>query len=235
MPTRGQIKTNARINLADRGVTFYSEDDLNDSIQDAYDDIAALTQCITKSVDLNFTAYTSYYDFKNNFSVADYMGTTAIFNYTSNLWLRDDMSLRDLDRIRRDWETWTGTPQFWSPSDPVRIAIAPKVTVNTNGVALGAFDSGSFSSAFYITGAAPTAGFRLYYWAVAPTLASDNDILLVASDFSDLFENYITGDLLEQAQEFKKAGVFWIEYYKSIEQYAERVKKNNKADLLMRV
>lgn len=208
--TRGQIKTNIRVNLDDNAVTFYTDTDLNDSIQDAYDDICSLSQCIVKNTTLTWIANLSYINFITDYSITDYLATTAIFNNLTNRWLRDDLNLRDLDRLRRDWENWTGTPQFWAPSDVNHIVIAPKYTTS----------SGTF---------------KLVYWASAPTLTSDNDTLLTASDVQDMFEHYCTADLLEQAQEYTKANEYWTKYYESLAEYSERTKKMNKSDLLFRV
>jgi hypothetical protein len=230
--TRGQIKANLRVNLSDLGVTFYSDDDLNDSMQDAYDDIVILTQCISKNTTLYWQSNLSYYNF-SELGVTDYLGCTALFNNVTNRWLRDDLNLRDFDRLRRDWETWTGTPQFWAPSDPKRIAIAAKYAAS--GSISGAFNPAAFTNAFH-TGTYATLGtFVLYYWATAPTLSSDSSTFLIASDMQTLLEYYVTADQLETAQEFSKANEYWEKYYIDIETYAERVKAINKSDLLLRV
>jgi hypothetical protein len=214
--TRGQIKADLQDNLADFNLNFFSDDDLNTSVQDAYTDISILTQCIQENVTLNWQSGLCYYAFTQApFNVSDYLGTIAIFNNVTNLWLRDDLSLKDFDHIRRDWEMWNGTPQFWAPSDPVNIAITPMYTGGTGGSSLGTF--------------------ILYYWGVAPTLASDASTFEIATDMQKLLTNYATADLLEQAQEFGKAEEFWTQYYADIEIYADRVKRSTKSDLLLRV
>jgi hypothetical protein len=228
--TRGQIKTDIADNLTDLSINFYSDDDLNQSIQDAYDDIAILTQCVQKNVTLNWQGNLSYYNFKN--LVSDYLGTIAIFNNVTNLWLFDHLSLRDFDRLRRDWEKWNGAPQFWAPSDPQRIAIAPKyAAVAPNG----AFDPLSFSAAFYIGTVVNLGSFVLYYYAIAPTLTSDTDVFLIDDDKDQMVTQYVTGDLLEQAQEFQKAAEWMSQYYDNIQDYAVRVKARCKSDLLLRI
>lgn len=234
--TRGQIKADIQDNLSDLSINFYSDTDLNDSIQDAYDDIAVLTQCIQKQVTLNWLSNLSYYNFQLRYQLSDYLGTIAIFNNVSNLWLRDDLSLKDFDRIRRDWETWIGTPIFWAPSDPNNIAICPKFLASN--VTYGAFDVGSFdSNSYFVNNSAQNSlgSFILYYWAIAPTLATDNDVLLIASDQSTTMTQYVTADLLEQCQEFNKAQSYWGPYFKGVAEYADRVKRNCKADLLLRI
>lgn len=232
--TRGQIKVTIRENLNDEGVTFWSEDDLNESLQDAYDDIVVMSNCIAKNVTLNWIGDLSYLDFVNDFGVTDYLATVAIFNNTTNRWLRDDLTLRDLDRLRRDWELWVGTPQFWASSDPKRIAIAPKYS--SAGATPGAFAPHAFSNAFFIGNSNSFLGtFKLLYWAKAPTLVDDLSTFLTASDVQNMFEFYGTADMLEQAQEFTKAQEYWEKYFNSLQEYSVRVKRNNKSDLLLRV
>lgn len=229
--TRSQLKDDLRINLADVGITFFSEEDLEDSIQDAYDDIVSLTQCIQKNVTLSWIPNLVYYNFKS--LLADYLGTTAIFNTQTNMFLRDDLNLRNLDQLRRDWEMWVGAPQYWVSSDPDNIVIVPHYIGSfTNG----AFFSGAFSSAFFINGATASVGtYKLFYWATAPVLSADSDSFLLAADFEDLLEFYVTGDMLEQAEEFTKASEYWDKYYNGVTAYKDRVKRVNKSDLLLRI
>jgi hypothetical protein len=228
--TRGQIKADVQDNLSDLNLNFFSDDDLNTSVQDAYTDIAILTQCIQKQSTQNWISNLSYYNFVN-LGVSDYFGTIAIFNNVTNLWLRDDVSLKDFDRIRRDWELWIGTPIFWAPSDPVNIAIAAKYLASN----LGAFAATAFSSGFFLDSSGALGSFILYYWGIAPTLVSDASTFLIASDMQRLLTNYATADLLEQAQEFGKADDFWNKYNADITSYSDRVKRNAKSDLLLRI
>jgi hypothetical protein len=122
---------------------------------------------------------------------------------------------------------------WWAPSDPLNIAIAAKYMV-TSGAS--AFAPAAFSNAFYIDSTYGTLGtFKLYYWALAPSFVTDSDVPLVASDMQDLFTNYVTADLLEQAQEFTKASDYWKTYNEHIDVYSDRVKRNCKSDLLLRI
>lgn len=263
--TRGQIKAQLQTNLFELGFNFYSDNDFNNAIQDAYDDVVVLSQCIQRRIELPWISNLSYYDFRARYNLNDYLGTIAIFNKVTNLWLRDDLSLKDFDRIRRNWETWIGTPLFWAPSDFKNIAICPKYfSIHYKH---GAFDYATFDNdAFnidnynYPNGRRPIGSFFptfdentfdvygnawpdklslgdyiLFYWAIAPTLTSDDDTFLIASDNDTLLVHYATADLLEQAQEFNKANVYWNIYHVNLDQYADRVKRINKADLLLRI
>lgn len=207
--TRGELKTIIKKNLDDVGSVFYDDTSLNDSLQDAYDDIAFLTQFNFKSTTLNWKAK-NYWDFKNDEAVSDYLGTIAIFNNRTNFWLRDDLALRHFDRIRRDWENWRGNTIFWAPVNYRYIAIAPYEQ-------------------------SPTGTFDLKYAAIAPTFTADSDTNLVSSDMQDLFTWYGTADQLESAEEFAKAGIFWKLYYDHIQTYKERCHNLARANMVLRV
>lgn len=220
--TFATIKANIKDNLQDYSV-YFSVNDLTTSVQDAYDEVIALSQCLIKKTTLNFQANLNYYDFLNiidfpDIYVSDFMTCTAIFNNNTNLWLLDDKVLKDFDLARMDWENWTGQPVWWAPcNDASRIAIIPKL-IET----VGSFD--------------------LYYWAAAPVVI-DTDIPLVPSDFQSLIEIHATASLLEIAHEFVKAkdylDQFWgiddgeRNFESGIYALATRSKNSAKSDLLM--
>lgn len=206
---RGQIVARVERNLSDAGV-FFSVNAINDSLQDAYNEVASRTRCIIKSATVNQVANQPYYDFIGA-GVTDYLATIGIFNATTNFWLRDDLSLRDFDRLRRNWELWTGTPQFWAPHSLQYVAVTPNEAVVT------------------------TQTFTLWYWAIAPTFTSDSDTPLIAADKQNLLENYTCGDLLADAKEFTKAGTYLSQYEEDIQEYKKRCVNLARADLLLRV
>lgn len=206
----GQIRSNVLSNLNDAGVRTYSTLEVNQAINDGYSDVAAKCYCINKSATVNQVAQANYYDFLS-LGVSDYLGTIAIFNLATQFWLRDDLSLRDFDRLRRDWERWNGAAQFWTPHSQKRVAIAPKLA-STNGEQ-----------------------FTLWYWAQAPQLVNDTDVPLVASDMQPMLEWYATADCLEGVQEVTKAQPYWSDYKRDRIKYKDRCLRLAKADLLLRV
>lgn len=187
-----QIKQNIKDNLEDQGVHF-STGDLTLAVQNAYDEVVALSQCIIKKVTLNFQSNLNYYNFKDptnfpNISVTDFMACTAIFSNLTNLWLLDDKTIKDFDRDRIDWEGWEGSSIWWTPTmDYRRVALVPKQTT-----ASGTFD--------------------LYYWATAPTVV-DGDTPLIPADFTNLIELHATAALCEIAREFTKANEYLKEFW----------------------
>ena len=211
MSNLGQIRANVAANLNDAGLTFFDETQLNDAINDAYQEIASKCFNIVKSVVVHQQT-TPYYDFKNNAGVTDYLGTIAIFNQDTNYWLRDDLSLRDYDRLRRDWEQWAGTPQFWTPHSLQYIALAPNLGTVTSGNLL-----------------------TLWYWATAPQLVNDADVPLIASDMQTMLEDYATADRLLDAEEITKAADYITRFERDKQKYKIRCLEICKADLLLRI
>lgn len=211
---RGQLRDQIRVNLQDAAITYYSDDEINQSIQDAYYEVCCKTLCLIRNHTFDWSLVPqvgNHIDFtKPPFSLCDYIGTYAIFNNQTNWWLRDDISIRDLDRIRRDWELWRGQTQFWTPHSLQYIVVAP---FNDPGVG----------------------SFVLWYYAYPPTLQVDADSPLIAADNHTLIEEYATADMLETAEEITKAGQWWSRYEPDKEQYKERCHNLAKYDVLLRV
>lgn len=209
---RLQVRNNALGNLRGTaaGSNFYQPHDINDSIQDAYNEIVAKTRYLVKSVTCNWLSGKNYYDPINDLGVTDYLGTIAIFDNNSNLWLRDDVTIRDFNRIRRDWETWVGYSQFWAPHSQQRFAVCPALAVGTGS-------------------------FVLWYYAIAPTLPDDSTSLLLPTDMSVLLQDYVSADLLEFAQEVTKAAPYLSRYGQKLEILSERSHNLAAQQLLLRI
>lgn len=210
MGNLGTIRGEVSANLNDAGLTFYDESSLNEAINDAYQEIASKCFCIVKSTNLQQQT-TPYYDFLN-LGIADYLGTIGIFNLDTNYWLRDDLSLRDYDRLRRDWEVWAGTPQFWTPHSLRFVALAPNLATVTSGNQL-----------------------TLWYWAQAPQLVTDSDVPLIASDMQSMLEDYATADRLLDAEEISKAADYLGRFERDRIKYKRRCLEISRSDLLLRI
>jgi hypothetical protein len=208
MSTFSDIKSDIRENLNDSGVTYYSAADMTESLEDGYTDVLFRTRCLIKKVTLSFIA-SPYYDFKL-LGVEDFMCVIAIFNNNTNQWLFDDVTVRDLDSIRTDWELAEGQPECWVPLNFELNVIWPYISV-------------------------PTGDFDLYYAAKAANIDDYTDTPLIASYCQNLLEWYSTGDLLEQAEEYNKASAYFKSYEEDLESYFLRVKQLAKRDILLKI
>lgn len=213
MSNLGQLRTNVYQSLGDTGQTLYTPSDINASIQDAYNEVAAKTTNIVKTATgLNWSTATKgvYFDFVTDFGITDFMSVISIFDYNSNQYLNDVLSYRDLNRVRPDWELWRGNPQYWVPHSLKYTIICPVLS-------------------------SPTGTFDLTYYASAPTLSNDSSIPLIATDMQAMLEEYATADLLESMEEFRKAVIWWNEYYEDLSLYKQRCHNLAKLNFLPRV
>ena len=199
--TRDDLAARVRFNLNDSGITFYSADDINDSIQDGYNEVVALARTIESTATVNFTASLSYYDLST--LISDYLHVIAIYNNTTKKWL-DYLPLKVLQELDARWETKIGNPQYFTVLDDSYIAVYPKVSVTTGTMLVVYKAMANTLSA-----------------ATVPTIPDFHQIIL---------EQYTTMDLLEQAEEFVKAGEWMAEYFPQISELQSQMASRNSVD-----
>jgi len=182
MSTRVDLQT--RIQQFFQNQPYYQSIDMNDSLQDGVDEIAAVTGCIYGSVELPFTANTTYYDMLT--LIPNYIGVIAIFSTGINRFLIPT-SISKLDQDRIDWEIAAGTPYYFCPISHRYIAIYKKPITSGYG------------------------NMFVYYRASAPTL-TDTLAIPIPEDHMYALEAYSEMDLLEQNQEWNKATAMYQNY-----------------------
>lgn len=203
--TRDQISDRVKNNLNDNGV-FYSAEDINDSLQDGYAEVTAYTGCIFKATTINLVANLSYYDMGS--LTPDFLAVTAVFNPITKQWLAPT-NLSKLEGLRNDWEVATGNPFLFWPVNFRFMAIFPRVTVS--------------SGTLYV-----------FYRAHADTLLGTSTPQ-IPEEHQAVLENYVTGDLLEQAEEFTKASVELESYFKTIKDLRDSTRKFRTPDFQSRL
>lgn len=169
-----------RSNLNDLGVTFYTQTDILDSIQDSCNQVTIRSGLIEKFFDVPFQAQFGYYDL--SVIISDFYSVTQIYNNQTRQWLTP-LTTSDYDSMRDDWELWNGAPQFFTPIDSKRIVVVPRPPT-TSGT------------------------MKVYYKATSPTLTPATTLPFPAN-VTRVPEHYATADLLEQAREYGKAKVAW--------------------------
>lgn len=182
---------------------YYDVTSMNDSIQDGYDEVAARTGIIYKSVVLPFTKNTTYYDMIS--LIGDYVGLVAIFNDVIKRWLIPT-SVKHLDQVRIDWETAYGTPYYFVPINFRYIAIYKKPS-NIN-----------YGNMF------------VYYIASAPNPITDGTQIAIPDDHITALESYCIRDLWEQQQEWDKASEYAATYATNIEALRVLMKNRRNSD-----
>lgn len=209
--TRAQLRTTVLENLTGSrvGSNFYQTEEINDSLQDAYNEVVAKTKCLVLNVTIPWQSGINYYD-PTIWGAVNYLGTIGLFDNNSDLWLRDDVSIRDFNRIRRDWELWVGEPQFWASHSQKRIAVCPALSAGAGT-------------------------FVLWYYGIAPVFNDDGTGTIIANDMDILLSDYSTVDLLETAQEVSKAQFYLSRYNDKLAIYKERTHRLAAHQLLLRI
>lgn len=188
-----QAELSARVADHFANPNYYEGIDISAAIQDGYDEVAAFTGCIVKSATISFVNALTYYDMIS--LIPDYIGIYAAFNSVTSRWMLPT-SLRKLDRafngVLTSWEVTTGSPEFFVPVSHRYVAIYRKPIIDNYG------------------------DMVVFYRASAPVLGSTDEIL-IPGDHVQCLENYTITDLLEQNQEFTKAGDRLQEYVKTLD------------------
>lgn len=181
----------ARLTNYFQNSTYYQSIDLNDSIQDGYDEVCAFSGCILKAVSIPFVNGLSYYDMYAQ-GITDYIGVVAIFNTAINRWMWPT-STRKLSDVRIDWETAAGTPWYFVPINHRFIAIYKKPITDGYG------------------------NMYVFYRAAAPILAP-GDPIAIPDDYALCLQDYSITDLWEQNQEWTKAATHIAAYQKTLDE-----------------
>ena len=194
--TYPELKERIRTDLGDEEISFYSDQDILDSAQDGYDEIAVYCGSIIKIEEIQFQSNLVYYNFKD--LISDFFSVVSIFNKNTNRWLEPTSEL-ELDDLRSDWELWVGEPQFFFPHSTDYVGIVPH-----HSTAVGSME--------------------VHYRAQAPAI-NNTTRFLIHDEATHLLEDYVKLDLLEQAQEYVKAADPFSEYIKLLTRYANRTKQ----------
>lgn len=184
--TRDDFKTNLEVEFENSD--NYSEADLDNAIQEGYEEVSSFAGSIFKATTLAFTADLTYYDLKE--LISDYLGLVALYNTVTRRWMVPT-SMKRLEAERWDWETAVGTPEWFVPISYRYMAIYKKP---------GEPDYGDL---------------HVFYRATAPVLAGSDDIL-IPEDHIGVLEDYAAMDLLEKTQEWTKASMVMKRYQEGI-------------------
>lgn len=190
-----------RIQQQLNNTTYYTIDDMNQSIQDGLDEIVPFTGAILKSAELSFVANLSYYDMIT--LLGDYVGVYAIFNSVIHRWMTP-LSIRKFAQSRPDWEASIGTPFYFS-------------AINHRYVTIYKKPSAAYGKMF------------IYYVASAPTLG-DATVIPLPEDHITALNEYCYSDLWEQQQEFTKATSMLQSYIKNLDELRVLIANKRNAD-----
>lgn len=207
---RVQALNKIRQNLHDNGMTYYSIEDINESIQDAYDEIVIYSECIEKSIDIPVNSLVNTPESANPWTnirklIPDYYRLIGVLNQSTRQFLTPQID-REQDELRIDWQLSTGNVYDYVINGP---------------------DWVGFPNSYNQTANKP---LRVFYKASAPKLTHDNQAFRILIDFQILIEWYCTADLLEQNQELIKAQGYWNQYEPKLDEYRDKIQILSRSD-----
>jgi hypothetical protein len=200
---RDQLKERITNNLYDAGQVNFTSDTLNDSIQDGYDEVALLTQCIEKIATVTFVDQLTYYNLAT--LISDYYRVIAIWNNNTNRWL-EPIAYGELDEFGTRWETHNGEPSHFAMLGWEYLALYRKPSTATGTM-------------------------LVFYKAQADTLAGASTPVIPVGE-ADVLETYATQDLLDQHLEYQKSQIYWTKYQDQVKEILRDVNKRSLPDRL---
>jgi hypothetical protein len=167
--------------------TYYSTTEVNDAIQDAYDEVALYAKTIEQQGEISLAANTGYYNLRSLFS--NFYSPIGVFNELDGRWLTPTSTMK-LDAMRLDWELMTGSPKWVFMASPEYLCVVPRPSASV-GV------------------------LTLHYNACAPTL-TDTTTIIVPEETKTIIPSYALMQMHEQAREFQKALDYEKDYEKDL-------------------
>jgi hypothetical protein len=189
-----ELKNKVQRNLDDAEITFYTDTDITNSLQDGVDEVETYCGSVIKSTNYP-KLLTLYYDW--SVAIPDLLSIIGIWDYTNKRWL-DPKSSRELDEMRWDWERWRGTPIYYC-------------TINNRYTALVPWPSS-------------VTGVYLILYKSIPNTISNAYVPAIPDSIISILENYSTGDMQEQAKEFTKAKSWREKYFAQLPKCIDLVK-----------
>jgi len=202
--TKIEILDKVRGNLYDTGMVHWEKSDLDDAIQDGYNEIALFTQCIETVDTLSLVGNLTYYKMQDYFS--DYYRPIAMWNNQTNKWL-EPISIMELNEWHPRWETLIGEPMFFSPIGLEYVSIVKKP--------------------------ATTAGSLLVFYASTANTLADGTTPTIPEGSHNVLEDYATAILLDQNLEYTKAKNYYDDYEQKIGDIVRNLNKRSMPDRLM--
>jgi hypothetical protein len=129
--TRDDLAGRVRTTLDDSGVTFFSADDINDSVQDAYDEYISLVRPLEGVATINFLANTTFYNLES--SITDLLSVMAIYNTNTKKWM-DFKGIQFYQEWNYEWQKQSGEPRWFTILDVRWSAIVPRLNTATGGM-----------------------------------------------------------------------------------------------------
>ena len=181
-----------RLEESQSNPAFWEEDDIRDSLADAWEDMAIATRWYRTAVMIPLQDEITYYDLRDH-SVDEFITVERIHNETLNRFL-EPVSLRELVQRYNRWETSQNAQHEW---------------FMRGNFALGVFGQPSIGDdSDFIT---------IEGRAIPHSLPADNATLPLTDEWCELVIDYILYDLKVQEGEVELGLELWQRYLRGVE------------------
>ena len=182
----GQLKTDVRRRLGDSTTAFFSNDDIENAIQDAYAELADATEFFERYANLTTIAGHTYYNL-THILPDTFLSPRRVYSGTTNRWLTPTTP-RELDyHTYRQWELVYGPPEkYWM--------------------------RGNWWFGIFPRTADDVPILRFCYTAIPDEFVDDSDTPAFPQEFHPGISASALSDLFSQQRETEKALVKWAEY-----------------------
>ncbi len=181
----GQMKSRVRRELNETTTTFFSDDDIERSLREGYDELADATEWFERVAHVPMLEGRTYYDLS---LILDdtFLSPRRIYNPVTDRWLEPTDPLQ-LDKTYSQWEIVEGQPTHYWLRGNWWLGVWPRPSVDSPGL-------------------------RLVYTAITAGLDSDDAEPEFPVEFHQGITEYADYDLMAQRREWQKAERFWGRY-----------------------
>ncbi len=181
----GQMQTEVRRKLNESTATFWTNDDIQEALNDGYAEISDETEWYEREATIQTTANRLYHDLRSILGDT-FLSLRRVWNATTQEWLYPT-GHREMDGGYRQWELVQGEPRQVYIRGLWWLAQWPKRS-NDDGRS------------------------RVVYTAIPPAMDDSTDEPGFPKEFHRGILEYALSDLLAQERETKKAVAHWNEY-----------------------
>lgn len=199
--TRDEVREQISEALEDPSEIHFTSHDTIDTVQDGYEFVSLITQCVERIGTLNLVGEKTYYDLSSTFST--YYRVFAIYNTLTKRWLTPTV-LDTFKSYSYRWELQHGQPREFCILGCRHIAVYPKP-------------------------ASSTGSLLVLYKAVPATLAGTDTFEFPAA-LHNVLTYYGVADLHIQDLEFTKSEMYGKDFRELLERVIEFVNHRSLPD-----
>jgi hypothetical protein len=209
--TFGEMQSITRTKLYEASATFWTDDDIKDAINDAYEEIADATEFYERQATIPLLSGRTYFDLTSILEDDTFLSPRRGWETATSRWY-EPTNMRDLDEHTYvQWELTQGAPRMYFLRGNWWLGVWPKAN-----------DDVSYK-------------MRFYYTAIPPPFEDDSDEPIFPGEFHMGIVEIALADLLGQERETNSALTHWAtgqDYIKQVKEHVDQRQTMARLDVL---